>query len=46
MTRLRFWYSIDMDCNSKFERFMQKKFPDNYAACKEFIRHKTFHVHP
>lgn len=42
----KFWYGIDLRDNKKFERFMQKMFPDNYKFCNEFIRHKTTLVHP
>ena len=42
----KFWYSVDLDCNSKFEEFMQESFPANYRRCREFIRHKGTLVHP
>ena len=42
----KFWYSINLSDNTKFESFMQKRFPENYKRCKEFIRHKTTMVSP
>ena len=42
----KFWYSINLTDNQKVESFMQKRFPENYKRCKEFIRHKTTMVSP
>jgi hypothetical protein len=42
----KFWYSVPLEDNEKFENFMRKSFPDSYRECSEFIRHKTFLVHP
>jgi jumonji domain-containing protein 2 len=29
----KYWYSIDLDCNEKFEKFMKYHFPDNFKEC-------------
>lgn len=42
----KFWYSVDLKDNDKFENFMQKNFPQHYKMCGEFIRHKTTLVNP
>ena len=42
----KFWYSVDLDCNKKFEAFMQENFPEHFKRCGEFIRHKNTLVNP
>ena len=42
----KFWYSIDTDCNDKFEAFVKSKFPEYSKQCPEFIRHKTTLIFP
>lgn len=42
----KFWYSIDINCNAKFEEFVKKCFPDRYENCSEFLRHKNTLIHP
>ena len=42
----KFWYSVDLDCNEKFEEFMHEKYPDLSNKCYEFIRHKNTLVNP
>jgi hypothetical protein len=42
----KFWYSVDLRDNSKFEAYVRSKFPDEQKECKEFIRHKNTLIHP
>lgn len=42
----KFWYSIDLKHNKKFEKFLNEKLPESYSRCPEFIRHKTTLVNP
>lgn len=42
----KFWYSINLDCNKKFEQFASETFKDNFKECPEFIRHKNTMIHP
>lgn len=42
----KFWYSIDLDCNEKFEQLANAFFKDLYKECPEFLRHKTTLIEP
>jgi hypothetical protein len=42
----KFWYGVDIDCNAKFEKFVQNKFPEYFKDCPEYIRHKTTLIYP
>lgn len=42
----KFWYSIDLDSNEKFEKLANKFFKDLYKDCNEFLRHKTTLIEP
>ena len=42
----KFWYSVDIDCNERFEAFVKSKFPAYCKECPEFIRHKTTLIYP
>lgn len=42
----KFWYSIDLRDNAKFEAYCAKHFEEDYRQCKEFIRHKNTLIHP
>jgi hypothetical protein len=42
----KFWYAVPLEDSKKFEEFMQKSFPEAYKECPEFLRHKTYLVHP
>jgi hypothetical protein len=42
----KFWYSVDLNDNQKFEDFMQGNFPEHFKRCHEFIRHKNTLVNP
>ena len=42
----KFWYGIDLRDNAKFENFLETKFPECFRRCPDFIRHKTWLVHP
>ena len=44
--RPKFWYSVDMDSNEKFEEFVKSKFPEYFKECPEYIRHKTTLIYP
>ncbi|PVU91607.1 hypothetical protein BB561_004318 [Smittium simulii] len=40
------WFSItDTDC-ARFERCAQATFAEDYKKCKQFLRHKSFHMSP
>ncbi|PVU85121.1 hypothetical protein BB559_007209 [Furculomyces boomerangus] len=40
------WFSIPKSSYKRFERCCQGVFADEYKKCKEFMRHKTFHLSP
>ncbi|ORY96379.1 JmjC domain, hydroxylase-domain-containing protein [Syncephalastrum racemosum] len=40
------WYAIPADYSKKFESIMQNEFFQQYKACPEFLRHKTFLMSP
>ncbi|KAG5519296.1 hypothetical protein PMAC_001921 [Pneumocystis sp. 'macacae'] len=40
------WYSICQKDASRFENIMRRIFPNDYKACSQFLRHKTFSVSP
>lgn len=40
------WYSISQDDKDKFFALMCDIWPEEYKNCREFLRHKTFHVSP
>jgi jumonji domain-containing protein 2 len=42
----KFWYSVPLNESKKFEEFMQKSYPEAFKECPEFLRHKTYFVHP
>lgn len=42
----KFWYSVDLRDNEKFESYVSSKFADEHRECKEFIRHKNTLIHP
>ncbi len=42
----KFWYSIDLDCNERFEQLANTFFKDLYKECPEFLRHKTTLIEP
>lgn len=42
----KFWYSVDLRDNKKFESYVRSKFQDDFRECKEFIRHKNTLIHP
>ena len=42
----KFWYAVPLEDGPKFEEFMKKTFPEAYKECPEFLRHKTFLIHP
>ena len=42
----KFWYAVPLEEGNKFEEFMKKSFPEAMKDCPEFLRHKTFLVHP
>jgi [histone H3]-trimethyl-L-lysine9/36 demethylase len=42
----KFWYCIPDTDSEKFERLCQFHFPEEYASCGEFIRHKTTQISP
>ncbi len=42
----KFWYSIDLDCNERFEQLANAFFKDLYKECPEFLRHKTTLIEP
>ena len=42
----KFWYSIDTDDNELFEEYAKTLFPEKAKACKEFLRHKMYLIHP
>ena len=42
----KFWYSVPFEERKKFEDFMKKSYPEAFRDCSEFLRHKTYLVHP
>ncbi len=42
----KYWYAISLEDSVKFEDYMKKSFPEAYKECHEFLRHKTYLVHP
>lgn len=42
----KFWYTIDLDCNEKFEQLASAYFSDLHKECPEFLRHKTTLIEP
>lgn len=42
----KFWYTVDMEDNAKFEEFAKAKFPEYFKECSDYIRHKTTLIHP
>ncbi|CAG9313407.1 KDM4B_1 [Blepharisma stoltei] len=42
----KFWYCIPLSESEKFERFCKFHFHTDYAACPEFLRHKSTQVSP
>lgn len=40
------WYSIPQQYKQKFDEVMKDTFPQDYANCHDFLRHKTFLVSP
>ena len=35
------WYGVPTASRNRFEIMAQGSFPSDYAACREFLRHKT-----
>lgn len=42
----KFWYSVDLRDNRRFEDYVISCFKDDYRECQEFIRHKNTLIHP
>ncbi|TMS34877.1 hypothetical protein L596_002381 [Steinernema carpocapsae] len=42
----KFWYSISSEYAERFERLASQLQPDYSSRCRNFLRHKTFIVHP
>jgi hypothetical protein len=40
------WYSIPQSSRDKFDTVMRETFPEEYAHCPDFLRHKTFLASP
>ncbi|PVV01516.1 hypothetical protein BB560_004064 [Smittium megazygosporum] len=40
------WFSVSHDECARFERCAQAAFADEYKKCKQFLRHKSFHLSP
>jgi hypothetical protein len=40
------WYSIPQSSRDKFDTVMRETFPEEYANCPDFLRHKTFLASP
>lgn len=44
--KAKFWYAVPLEESAKFEEFMRKSFPEANKECSQFLRHKTYLVHP
>jgi len=42
----KFWYCLPRSENAKLEEFARKNFPEAFARCGEFLRHKTLMISP
>lgn len=42
----KLWYSISQEDKDKFFQLMCDIWPEEFKNCREFLRHKTFHVSP
>jgi hypothetical protein len=42
----KFWYSVDLRDNKKFEEYVHSTFEDDFRECTEFIRHKNTLINP
>eukprot|EP01017_Pseudomicrothorax_dubius_P024042 TRINITY_DN2558_c0_g1_i2.p1 TRINITY_DN2558_c0_g1~~TRINITY_DN2558_c0_g1_i2.p1 ORF type:complete len:340 (-),score=53.17 TRINITY_DN2558_c0_g1_i2:109-1128(-) len=46
MGKPKFWYALPVSEGPKLEKFTRERFPDAFAKCPDYLRHKTLMISP